>query len=237
MGVTRTQTLPHVCAMKMHLRDSIALTTSCTMCEWRTGSGRASTSARSTTPRKSSSRQPPRISPTGSGAVNGASISGRIETRSSDSAPRSARPDSTAGALAERGALIELTHEEAYLADGRFSVERMLTMLRESIEQAAADGFSGWRGCGEMSWLLAGAPGSEQIVRIRSAAPPVLLGHARMRHVPVQPQAAAGAADGYGPGHPLHRSHRRTAAVQSRSSSPVTRTSAARQFVPTSTAG
>src|SRR6187401_280187 len=50
-----------------------------------------------------------------------------------------------AAALAERGALIELTHEETYLAEGRFSVERMLTMLRESIQQANADGFSGWR--------------------------------------------------------------------------------------------
>ena len=36
-------------------------------------------------------------------------------------------------------------------------------MLRESIQQAAADGFSGWRGCGEMSWVLSGAPGSEQV--------------------------------------------------------------------------
>jgi MEDS: MEthanogen/methylotroph, DcmR Sensory domain len=68
-----------------------------------------------------------------------------------------------AAALVERGALIELTHEEAYLAGGEFSVERTVTMLRESIEQAAGDGFSGWRGCGDMSWLLAGAPGSEQI--------------------------------------------------------------------------
>jgi hypothetical protein len=67
-----------------------------------------------------------------------------------------------AAALVERGALIELTHEEAYLADGRFSVEPMLTMLRESIQQATADGFSGWRGCGEMSWVLAGAPGCDQ---------------------------------------------------------------------------
>ena len=68
-----------------------------------------------------------------------------------------------AAVLAERGALIELTHEETYLVGGHFSVERTLTMLRESIEQAAADGFSGWRGCGEMSWVLAGAPGCEQV--------------------------------------------------------------------------
>ena len=68
-----------------------------------------------------------------------------------------------AAVLCERGALIELTHENAYLAGGEFNVERMVAMLTESIQQAAAAGFSGWRGCGEMSWLLAGAPGSERI--------------------------------------------------------------------------
>jgi hypothetical protein len=68
-----------------------------------------------------------------------------------------------AAVLCERGALIELTHEDTYLAGGEFNVERMVAMLTESIQQAAAAGFSGWRGCGEMSWLLAGAPGSERI--------------------------------------------------------------------------
>lgn len=68
-----------------------------------------------------------------------------------------------AAALAERGALIELTHEDTYLSGGHFDPEQMMTMLRGSIEQAAADGFSGWRGCGEMSWVLSGAPGSEQV--------------------------------------------------------------------------
>ena len=68
-----------------------------------------------------------------------------------------------AAVLCERRALIELTHEDTYLAGGEFNIDRMLRMLTESIEQAAADGFSGWRGCGEMSWLLTGAPGSEQV--------------------------------------------------------------------------
>jgi hypothetical protein len=68
-----------------------------------------------------------------------------------------------AAILCERGALIELTHEETYLAGGEFSLDRVMAMLTHSVRQAAADGFSGWRGCGEMSWLLAGAPGSEGI--------------------------------------------------------------------------
>ena len=68
-----------------------------------------------------------------------------------------------AATLCERGALIELTHEETYLAGGGFSIERVMAMLADSVQQAAADGFPGWRGCGEMSWLLAGASGSERI--------------------------------------------------------------------------
>jgi hypothetical protein len=68
-----------------------------------------------------------------------------------------------AAMLRERGALIELTHQHAYLAGGHFSAERTMAMLAESIQQAAAGGFSGWRGCGEMSWLLAGAPGAQRV--------------------------------------------------------------------------
>jgi len=68
-----------------------------------------------------------------------------------------------AALLCERGAIIELTHEEVYLAGGEFNIDRVMAMLADSIGQAAADGFSGWRGCGEMSWLLVGAPGSERI--------------------------------------------------------------------------
>jgi hypothetical protein len=65
--------------------------------------------------------------------------------------------------LAARRALIELTHPEAHLIDGRFDCERMLTMLNEAVERALNDGFSGFRACGDMSWLLADAPGSEQV--------------------------------------------------------------------------
>lgn len=68
-----------------------------------------------------------------------------------------------AAILSERGALIELTHDDAYLAGGEFSVGRLVTLLTDSIEQATADGFAGWRGCGDMSWLLAAAPGSERV--------------------------------------------------------------------------
>jgi hypothetical protein len=68
-----------------------------------------------------------------------------------------------AGSLTSRGALIEMTHSDAHLLDGRFDAGRMLAMLTEIVERALDDGLSGLRVCGEMSWLLAGAPGSEQV--------------------------------------------------------------------------
>jgi hypothetical protein len=68
-----------------------------------------------------------------------------------------------AAGLCDRGALIELTYEQADLAGGLFDLERMLKMIDRAIDQAVHDGFSGLRGCGDMSWLLAGAPGSKQV--------------------------------------------------------------------------
>ena len=68
-----------------------------------------------------------------------------------------------AAALTERGVLIELTHAEAHLIDGRFDCERMLTMIDDAVRQAIADGFSGLRVCGDMSWLLLEAPGSAEV--------------------------------------------------------------------------
>ena len=67
-----------------------------------------------------------------------------------------------AAALIERGVLIEVTHAEAHLIGGRFDCERMLALIDDAIEQAIADGFSGLRVCGDMSWLLLDAPGSER---------------------------------------------------------------------------
>jgi hypothetical protein len=65
---------------------------------------------------------------------------------------------------AERsGALLLLTSGHAHLADGRFDPERMLRMLNDAVEQALNDGFAGLRTCGDMSWLLADAPGTDQV--------------------------------------------------------------------------
>lgn len=66
---------------------------------------------------------------------------------------------------AERaGRLLLLTKDAAHLRPGYFSAEAMLHMLSEAVEDALNEGYAGLRTCGEMSWLLDEAPGSEQIV-------------------------------------------------------------------------
>ena len=69
-----------------------------------------------------------------------------------------------AEAAAGRGALIEKTSAEVHLLDGTFECERMLDVLNEAVETALNDGFQGLRACGDMSWLLDDASGSDQVV-------------------------------------------------------------------------
>ena len=64
----------------------------------------------------------------------------------------------------QRGALIHRTYADAHLIDGRFDSQRTLEILREATHAASTDGFAGLRTCGDMSWLLQEAPGSDQIV-------------------------------------------------------------------------
>lgn len=66
--------------------------------------------------------------------------------------------------VVKRGALLELTHDDAHLAEGRFDAERMLRMLNDAVEAALNDGFSGLRTCGDMSWLLKEPAGADQVV-------------------------------------------------------------------------
>lgn len=64
----------------------------------------------------------------------------------------------------QRRALLLLTKEQAHLRDGAFDSERMLRMLNQTLEEALNDGFGGLRTCGDMTWLLDGAPGSSEVV-------------------------------------------------------------------------
>lgn len=63
-----------------------------------------------------------------------------------------------------RGALELRTTDSAHLVEGRFDCERMLGMLNDAVEASLDAGFGGLRTCGDMSWLLRGAPGSDQVV-------------------------------------------------------------------------
>lgn len=63
-----------------------------------------------------------------------------------------------------RGALLLLTSDSAHLEGGSFDTERMLRMLNEAVEAALDAGFHGLRTCGDMSWLVRGAEGSDQVL-------------------------------------------------------------------------
>ena len=62
-----------------------------------------------------------------------------------------------------RGAIILLTKETGHLTGGSFSSSRMISMLKNALESALADGFEGLCAAGDMTWLLDEAPGSEEL--------------------------------------------------------------------------
>ncbi len=62
-----------------------------------------------------------------------------------------------------KGALILLTKETGHLEGGSFSPSRMISMLRNALEDALKNGFEGLCAAGDMTWLLDDAPGTEQI--------------------------------------------------------------------------
>jgi hypothetical protein len=53
-----------------------------------------------------------------------------------------------------RGALEIHSEDEVYFTEGRFEPHTMMQMLERSIEEAVAQGFTGFRTAGEMSWAL-----------------------------------------------------------------------------------
>lgn len=63
-----------------------------------------------------------------------------------------------------RGALTFMTKREAYLSSGSFSPPAMITFLEDTVRQAAANGFSGFRVTGEMTWALGRECGCEDLV-------------------------------------------------------------------------
>ncbi|RYZ06125.1 MAG: hypothetical protein EOO73_17095 [Myxococcales bacterium] len=66
--------------------------------------------------------------------------------------------------LAARGQLVIMTAKEAYLKEGLFDPDKMVTLLREETNKALAEGYTALGVTGDMTWALAGEPGSERLV-------------------------------------------------------------------------
>jgi hypothetical protein len=70
--------------------------------------------------------------------------------------------------LIEQGPLVIGAAREAYLKDGQFDPDRMLTLLAEETDKALAEGYTALRATGEMTWALGGEPGSERLIEYES---------------------------------------------------------------------
>ena len=64
-------------------------------------------------------------------------------------------------AQAERRGALRLVGERTYLVDGRFEPPAVLASLRQTVDEALAAGFSGWRATGDMTWELGPVSGVE----------------------------------------------------------------------------
>jgi DNA-binding CsgD family transcriptional regulator len=58
---------------------------------------------------------------------------------------------------------------DAYLRSGEFRIEDMLSFLSDSVDAAIGDDFDLLRAAGEMSWVLPGPPGWEDLFHYESA--------------------------------------------------------------------
>jgi hypothetical protein len=68
------------------------------------------------------------------------------------------------------GQLLVQPATEAYLREGRFSRESMISYLDETIGAAVGrDGFPLVRAAGEMTWVLPGPPGAEELFAYEAA--------------------------------------------------------------------
>ena len=63
-----------------------------------------------------------------------------------------------------RGALALIAGSNAYLVHGRFDPETTLAVFNDAIEEAHADGYTGFRAAAEMSWALQSEDGGESLI-------------------------------------------------------------------------
>jgi hypothetical protein len=73
-----------------------------------------------------------------------------------------------AEALTESGQLMVLTAKEAYMREGEFDPDSMIALLRAETALAEDQGYPALRVTAEMSWALAGEPGSERLIEYES---------------------------------------------------------------------
>jgi len=64
----------------------------------------------------------------------------------------------------ESGQLVVSTVDEAYMREGVFDPDSMISLLRDETERALDEGYSALRVIGEMTWALRGLPGSERLL-------------------------------------------------------------------------
>jgi MEDS: MEthanogen/methylotroph, DcmR Sensory domain len=71
-------------------------------------------------------------------------------------------------ALTQKGQLVILTAKDAYLKGGEFDPDKMIKLLQAETDKALEEGYLALRVTGEMTWALAGEPGSERLVEYES---------------------------------------------------------------------
>ncbi len=76
--------------------------------------------------------------------------------------------------LAEARQLLLAKALPTYCPDGRFTPEAMWARLQALYVRSREAGFSGARVCGEMTWALAGMPGSERLLEYEAGINEVL---------------------------------------------------------------
>jgi len=106
-----------------------------------------------------------------------------------------------AGQALDRGQLVILSAEDAYLPDGAFDPGAMIAQLRRLIDAAVGEGYAGFRLAAEMTWTLRSGLDAEAIASYERTATTVFSGrpgcamcHYDRRRFPVGLVAAAEAA-------------------------------------------
>jgi PAS domain S-box-containing protein len=68
----------------------------------------------------------------------------------------------------KKGQLSILSADKAYMRDGAFDPDCMISLLRQETDRAVKEGYRALRATGEMSWALRGLPGSERLIEYES---------------------------------------------------------------------